>query len=241
MRARSSLSILVAAAVLLALPTPARAEWFADFYAGLGFTQKQDIDAEFPDVGISLTVRDVQFDDAALIGGRGGYWLEALPFLGFGLSISHVFGPTVGSQTRGFTACASGVCASGSLDQREIDLNVTTVGFDVMARLPLLKSQPFPKGQLQPYLTGGPALFAARAEDHGNVSPSGQSDSDTSIGVKVGAGLTWLFSHNVGVFAEYRFTHFKPEFEFTDNVAGKATVEATLNTHSLLGGVAFRF
>lgn len=237
---RFSLLAVIAALLLLA-PTQVRAEWFADLYGGAGFTQKHDVDNNAPDIGATLTLRDVKFDTEAVLGGRVGYWLDFFHFIGFGLDVSHLFGPDVARQTRTVDVCVSGVCGSGRGTFNNVDLNVTTIGFDAMFRLPLLKSQQFPHGQLQPYLTVGPALFIAHAKDSDNFSPSGQSDTDKSVGVKVGAGATWLFTKNIGVFGEYRFTHFKPEFEFNDAVVGQTTLKTTLDTHSILGGISFRF
>ena len=80
----------------------------------------------------------------------------------------------------------------------------------------------------------------AHANDRNNFSPGDQTDSDTSIGVKLGAGVTWLFTGNIGIFGEYRYTHFSPEFTFNDG-AVSANVSSSINTHSLLVGVTFRF
>lgn len=239
---RSPLLVAVAALLLLA-PTQASAEWFADLYFGAGFTQNHDADINSPDFGATFAPRDVKFDTAAALGGRVGYWLDFFHFIGFGLDVSHLFGPDVPLQIRTAKLCVSGACGSDRFFVGNFDLNVTTIGFDAMFRYPLLKSQQFPHGQLQPYLTVGPALFIAHAKDSDNFnfSPSGQSDTDKSVGVKVGAGATWLLTKNFGVFGEYRFTHFKPEFEFNDAVLGQTTLKTTLDTHSILGGFSVRF
>lgn len=58
----------------------------------------------------------------------------------------------------------------------------------------------------------------------------------SGIGVQAGAGFTWLFRRNVGVFAEYRFSHFAPEIR-----VGDWRFETNVNTHSVLGGLTLRF
>ena len=110
-----------------------------------------------------------------------------------------------------------------------------------MLRYPLMKSAKFPNGQLQPYITVGPAIFVAHAEDSQNFEPSNQTDSDTSVGVKVGAGVAWQFTKTIAMFGEYRFTHFSPEFTFRDDVLGSANLRTDVNTHYLLVGVSLRF
>jgi len=241
MKRSKRLALLIAVlTVLTQAPGRASAEWFADLYVGSAFTQKHDLDTDT--LGFRVTFQDVAFDTSFAIGGRGGYWFESGPFrsvgldIGLGLDVSH-FSPDVSRQT--LTACGFGFCASGQF--ADFDLSVTTIGFDVLLRYPLMKSQQFPKGQLQPYLTAGPALFIAQASDSTNFFPANQSNTDTSVGVKVAAGAAWQFQKNWAVFGEYRFTHFSPEFTF-DAVPGiKTTVNTDVNTHYLLAGISFRY
>ncbi len=235
LRRTSPLLVLTA---VLTFAAPASAEWFGDLYLGGAFTTKHDVDKNFPTTGGLETTLDVTFDKSFAGGFRGGYWF---PFalgplnLGVGLDISH-FAPNISTQTRTF---CSRLCRSDEFD--DFDLSVWVIGFDAMLRYPLMKSAAFPNGQLQPYVTLGPAIFHAHAEDSRNFEPSNQSDTDTSVGVKVGAGVAWQFTKNIAVFGEYRFTHFSPEFTFRDDVLGSATLSTDVNTHSLLVGVSFRF
>ncbi len=222
----------------LVVAAPASAEWFGDLYVGGAFTEKHDVDTKFPTTGDQVTTLDVTFNNSFAGGIRGGYWfpfeLGPLNF-GVGLDISH-FAPNVSRQTRTF---CSRFCVSGEFD--DFDLSVWVIGFDAMLRYPLLKSPQLPNGQLQPYLRVGPAIFVAHAEDSRNFEPSNQSDTDTSVGVKLGAGVAWLFTKNIAIFGEYRYTHFSPEFTFRDDVLGSAKLSTDVNTHYLLVGVSFRF
>jgi len=233
-----ALLLLTAIFACLVVAAPASAEWFADLYVGGAFTEKHDVDTNFPATGAQVTTLDVTFDKSFAGGIRGGYWL---PFdlgplnFGVGLDISH-FAPNVGRQTRTF--CAR-FCVSDTFD--DFDLSVWVIGFDAMLRYPLLKKPEFPNGQLQPYLTVGPAIFVTHAEDTRNFEPSNQSDTDTSVGVKLGAGVAWLFTKNIAIFGEYRYTHFSPEFTFRDDVLGSAKLSTDVNTHYVLVGASFRF
>lgn len=233
-RLRTLVALIVTVAALT-IATPAWAEWFVDLYLGGAFTEKHDVDTELPAGAISG--RDVSFNNSFTGGLRGGYWL---PFdvgplnFGLGLDFSH-FAPNIEQQLRTF--CRN-VCVSRTF--QDVDLSVWVIGFDALLRAPLLKSAEFPHGQLQPYLRLGPTLFVAHADDSSNFDPSNQSDSDTSVGVKLGTGVTWLFTKNIGIFSEYRYTHFSPEFTFRDDGA-TANVSTSINTHSLLIGVNFRF
>ena len=129
------------------------------------------------------------------------------------------------------------------------DLNVIAVGINAMFRLQFLKSTEVPEGRLQPYVFAGPTLFFSTldAEATATVPALGlagtvrDSDTNLSIGVTAGGGVTFMLMKNVGLFAEYRFTHAHPEFELQNASLGRAQVEADLNTHHLLAGVTFRF
>jgi len=59
--------------------------------------------------------------------------------------------------------------------------------------------------------------------------------------VKVGVGAAWQFTKLIAAFAEYRFTHFSPEFTFRVTALGSATLSTERNTHYLLMGVSLRF
>jgi opacity protein-like surface antigen len=241
MNRTKSLLLVVVVAVLAWLtiaPRPASAELFADIHLGTAVTGSDDVtDA----TGLAETALDVDFDTSFSIGGRVGYWFETLPLRGVNLNvggaldISH-FSPDIDTQV--VTTIEPGGPDVDTLFA--LDLSVTAISFDLMLRWPLLTSREFPKGQLQPYFAIGPTIFVASAEDTINFGPPGQSESDTSIGVKLGFGAAWLFLKNVAAVAEYRFTHFSPEFEFRDGGLPR-TVETDVDTHSFLVGASYRF
>jgi len=97
----------------------------------------------------------------------------------------------------------------------------------------------FPKGRLQPYAAMGPGIFVSSVS--GTFGPiSNVSDSSVNIGFDFRAGVAYRLTELFTVFAEYRFTHVKPEFSFP-SVGGTATSSASFNTHHVLTGLGFRF
>ena len=92
-----------------------------------------------------------------------------------------------------------------TIDDRAIQ--VTGLSIDLMFPAPHLVSPEFPRGRMQMYVFGGPALFLAGVDDGGIsvnfVRRVDVSGSDIALGLKVGYG--------VGGFAEYTLTHFSPE------------------------------
>lgn len=178
---------LVIVTELVSTPDLASAEWYADIYGGGAFTTKNNTESALP--GFTVTAHDVKFDTSGTIGGRAGVWFDRIPWLGIGLDVFH-FQPTIGGgQTLEITAPG----LSGTATIQTINISVLGVGFDVLRlRLPLLQGEDYPAGRLQPYLTAGPALFWTRAKDTTNLGPpAGQSNTDMSVGVKAGAGMSY--------------------------------------------------
>jgi opacity protein-like surface antigen len=232
---------------LTAVTVPASAEWFADLFVGPAFTQNHDV--KVSQEGITATAVDVNFANSVYFGGRAGYWFESIPYVGLALDVSH-FWPDMKNQT--VTACLSGRAADGiagclpGFPFPHVDLSVTGISFDAMLRLPLLVTKEIPKGRLQPYVTVGPTIFVARAKDSGLLVPTKQTETDTSVGVKAGAGIAWQFHPNIALFGEYRFTHFAPKFDFHNTslfVDGTASSPLTtdVNTHRAVFGVSLRY
>ncbi|MFQ5899159.1 MAG: outer membrane protein [Candidatus Methylomirabilia bacterium] len=224
-------------------PLLSSAEWFADLYLGAAITQEQDLTVTTSTVlgvpspdPVAEMFSDVDFDSSLSFGGRFGLWLNVAPFLGLALDVFQ-YRPDINPQTATVTVLGS----SFPFPLAHSDIVIRTISFDLMLRGPSLKSSRLTKGHFRPYLTVGPAIFIATVDDTTNFGPpSNQSDTDVSVGVKVGAGLSWQFHKNVAVFAESRFTHFRPKVKFRDP-GGETTVETDLNTHHLLTGFSFRF
>ena len=224
---------------LLVPASPASAEWYADLYGGIAYTARSDatLVLRAPN-STDHTFYNVKWDSSSLIGGRAGYWFETVPWFGIGLDAFRFY-PDIPTQT--VPGTIQGVIQPVSL--KAIEYSVTAIAFDmVRLRLPLLESQEFPKGRLQPYMTVGPALFFTRAKNTVNGELDTQTATDTSLGVKAGAGASLQLSKRIAVFGEYRFTHFRAEPVFNSTISSlRVPLESDLNTHHLLGGVSFRF
>ena len=239
---RKASLVVVVLVACESIAAPVAAEWFGDLYLGGAFTQGHDLTANLTVFGtpVANTGQDVHFDTSVVGGGRFGYWFTVAPY-GFGLEVSH-FQPSISPQTNAFTS--NGVSV-GTIRTDTVKLSVTEISFDLMLRWPGLIASPlFPQGRLQPYVSLGPAVFIATANDSTNFGPpNDQSNTDTSVGLQVGIGATWFVTQNMGVFGEYRFTRFSPEFEFQNTLPGrsKLKVNTDINTNHLLIGVSFRF
>lgn len=189
---------------------PASAEWFLDAYGGVSMTE--DADVTPPNGG---TVDDkVSFDTEAMGGGRIGYWLEGLPWLGVAGDVSY------------FAPAGEGTAV-------ETRLEVIPLSPLVMFRLPLLEDPEFTKGRLQPYLAVGPGFFMNSVKVDG---PGGEESTDWQfeVGVDARAGIAFMFTPGFGTFVEGRYTWFQT------NPGGRST-EFDIETFHVAGGISIRW
>ncbi len=208
---------------LLLVVMSASAEWLANFDLGGAFTSDADVTIHDP-VGSLMGMG--RFSTSFTLGGRLGHYFEDLPWLGFAFDVSY-FSPNA-------------QLTLGPLTLDRIDLTVVPLSFLAMFRHPILPSELVPRGQLEPFFAVGPSLMISDIAVP--LSPGQLSIHDTvlNLGLDARAGLGWRFDQHVGLFAEYRFTFVRPEFE--EVLAGtREVVRTTLQTHHLLVGVSFRF
>ncbi len=241
MRRRGRLVAAVTVLLLALWARPASAEWFFDLYLGGAFTAYNDLTSQFGSTFQDL--EEVEFDGSFVGGGRFGYWFDG-PLvgrlnIGVGVDVSY-FETNIDSQTVDGSQVFGGFGLSGQFFVAPIDISVVAVGLDLMLRWPLMASQEFPRGRLFPFFAIGPAVFFTEAQDSANFDPGNQTDHETTVGFKIGGGVTYLLTRHFGVFGEWRFTYFSPEWHFTDNgISGK--VETDISTFHFLVGAAVRF
>jgi opacity protein-like surface antigen len=222
--------------VLLGAATPAHAEWFVDLYAGAAYTPRSDLVLVVGSPGgpADHTFHDVKWDKSTLYGGRAGYWLEAAPWYGIGLD---VFRYRADVPTQTVETTISGVTAPATL--QAIDFSVAAIAFDVVRlRYPLRAGA---EG-LEPYVTAGPALFKVRVTNRANGELTTRPASDSVMGYKLAAGVSWQIVKGGAVFGEYRYTHFRAEPVLQGTITGAGVpMRFDLDTHHLAAGVSFSF
>ena len=232
MRLATVLTFLLAAA-------PARAEWTADLYGGGSHTPRSDFTMVIgsPSGPADHTFRDVKWDPSIEYGARGGYWLESVPWLGFAVDVFR-FDANVPTQSVDFTI--AGAPDHGTL--QAIDFSILAIGLDARARMRLMSSFEYPRGRLQPYVTAGPALFRVKVTNRANSELTTEPATDTALGYKVGAGVSWQIGRNAAIFGEYRYTHFHAEPDLHGNITGaRVPLLFDLDTHHLVAGASFSF
>lgn len=213
---RTTSASLALVCVLIA-SGPTAAEGFFDLYAGGASTQDDRETLQLP--GFLPRAR-LEFRDSPVFGARMGVWGEGrLPFLGAAIDVS-------------------GFRPDGQDRFGPAELYVVPASFLLMGRVPLLRSDAFPMGQIQPYAAVGPSLVVSHLEIP--YPGSNFKDLDADLGLDVRGGLSFLLDHRIGVFAEYRLTHFEPDY--SDRVLGvRAKVSPELTTHFIQTGLRFQF
>lgn len=225
MRRTAPLPAALLALVFLGILAPsASAETFLDVYAGYSLTRDSDIDTRLD--GTERTFQNVDFDESFAVGGRVGHWFGLVPFLGLALDVSY-FRPDIGAQT-------VSTSAGDRVGLGNMELHVVGVGPQALVRLPL----PIVK----PYVFAGPAVFITVADASGEAFgvPGDHTGAEATIGLKAGAGVRFVLFGFVGVFAEYQFTRFSPEFEFQSGGV-RNRVETDVETHHAVVGATIQF
>ncbi len=237
MKKTNSLTVATFVFLISILPlNPVSAEQVARIFVGPAWTQNQDVKHDFTGFG-TFDIKGIDFATGPAVGWGLGHWFGSFPYLGLGLDV-HFF--KFNSNKQSADICFGGACAQfleGSQHYR-----ATAIAFPVMGRFPLSVSKEYPNGRTQPYVLVGPTIFAATYTDPGHhFGPENRKANDTSAGVTAGAGLSFMLTPKIDLFAEYRFTHFSPEFKVTDTFGDPAKVKLNANTHRLLFGLSFHF
>jgi|GEM_PF-1477380 len=231
MRKRISASWMATVALALAFslsyPHVSYAERFADIILGGSLSMDETITISAAPQA-KATAR-VNFGRSFIIGYRLGGWSEKHRWAGFALD--------------------------ASLFQQSIDggdIEIIPLSALLMLRLPLLKSDAHPAGELWPYIGLGPSIFfstinynvrdsAIPALLHQPISGT-YSDRAADIGLDLRAGIAKMLPHYppLAVFGEYRYSQFKPDFE-EDVLGTEVKIATKLTTHHLLVGFTYRF
>lgn len=230
------LNVTLAVAFSCLAGAAAQAEGFFDIRGGATFTQNTDGTAKIgPAGGIPQMVSTgkIEFEDArGTFGARGGYWLDSVPWLGFAFDLSY-FDP------------------DEDVNFVPVKLDVFPISALLMLRYPLLKSDAYPRGRLQPYAGVGPGAFVTHAKlklkDVG--APENFSDTTVNLGLDVRGGVNFHFAipnanplETLAIFLEYRFLHFKPSAYKEDILGVPFELEADqLDTHHIVFGLGFYF
>jgi opacity protein-like surface antigen len=231
-RLKSSLGIgfEVVLAAMTMPPATSRAEFFIDLYGGTARTQSGDVsayeDREIEIPGGDLTLQgDLDGAESTAVGLRGGYWDKNVSWLGAALDLNSFRADSKNS---------------------EADARLTTLSIMLMARYPLMVTEEYPVGRFHPYAAMG------ISKTHVDISaPSDRASGavTSDVGGVFCAGMKWMATPTMGVFAEYRFVSISfddSEVDARRDLFGHShtrvfEAEGDVQAHQFLGGVSIHF
>jgi len=226
--------LCLAAALLVAstLTAPAaRAEWAIDAYLGAPFPDSQDLGGG----------NHSEIDGNVTGGGRVGYFVSLLRHFDVGafIDVSGVF-QDIPHFIR--TGTIPGTSTTITFDAGDIDFNFIPITPLILARVPFGHTNEFTHGRYQFYGGAGPSLVWS--EVNGGII----DDQSLDLGADVRAGFNFLIFPSWGVFTEYRFTYFEPDFndDTTVSASGNAArvefkADVDSQTHYIMFGTGLRF
>ena len=205
-------SLVLAFVIAFLAPLPCSAEWSFDIGIGGAFTDDPDLDGKLESPPTSASTED-DIDASLTLSFRGVNWFEGLDFLGVGIG-SSIFH------------------MDGDVIESNIVGNISPL---LMFRLPT--------ENVQPYAGIGPGLFISAIDSY-SVTGGGSDIEDISfdVGVDFCTGVLFLPSDTFGIFLEYRFTYFEPDYK--DRISASSTtdeIEAEFGTHFLMFGFSIRW
>ncbi|MEM7411323.1 MAG: outer membrane beta-barrel protein [Myxococcota bacterium] len=215
----------------VALPQLASAEFFVEGYAGPSFAENDTLRCTgCNNLGLPVLTRsrtDYEYASSTF-GLRGGYWFPGwAKFLGVGLDFSF------------YSASDDNIA--------KLDLLAVPVTPLLMLRLPLLTSDEFPNGQLQPYGAIGPGFTVTIANADFSRFEIFEDfvDAKLDVGFDARGGMAFQFHPNFAVFTEYRYTRvdldFDDEVDFDFGPDIDVRLATRLAVHHAVAGVSFRF
>ena len=207
-------------ALTVLLGTEAHAEFYIAGQAG--YTMPNDLsDVHSTGTLSGITLSDLDLKESVMYGAKLGYFFPTLKWLGIEAEAFNTT-PHIKQQT----VTASGLGVTASTLASGANFRVLTTALNLIAR--------YPGKTLQPYAGVGLGIFFARISDESG------SNSDNGVpGLNALAGIRWLITQNLGVFAEYKYT--QATFKF-DNIANTGTgIEADYSASHIAGGVSIHF
>ena len=117
------------------------------------------------------------------------------------------------------------------------ELRGTAVSLDLKLRWPSWAGA-LGTSALEPYLTFGPTVYLSDSDNQRIGLPASRESNSMSLGVNVGAGLSWRLTRDAELFGSYRFMQSGREGLFSRD---RSSSEADFAGHDVLYGISVRF
>ena len=196
---------IVGGAFCLTLPSgPAQAEMYVAGQVGATIPNKAT-NIEGVDSAAGLNVSDFSLHNSVMYGAKLGYYFESMKWLGVE---TEVFNTTPNIKQQAITVSGPGGSASGTVPGQDLR---------ILNWSPLTVVVRYQAGQFEPYAGVGMGIYFSRIHD----GQSGESASDTSVGLNTQLGARYLVTKNFSVFGEWKYN--RANFNFSDSTPTAAT------------------
>jgi len=247
-------------------PMPAHAnEWYIEGFVGGAFTLDTDVKSTGTPIFDNSTkifppsAKDVSLDSSPVVGAKGGlcpnFFLNLCVELEFDYFQPEIEEQVVRGRQRVETVASAEI--REFVSPPRLDLSVWTLGLNAVGRIGFFPEAGYPLGRrFHLYLGAGPSFIWTKAEFKDRTFGqffAGKKDTDFSVGVQALTGIKYFITKNLGVFAEYKFKHWDPHFEFSRSGSFPSVFAASienptqkinpssLNANLFYVGLAFHF
>jgi opacity protein-like surface antigen len=185
-----------------------------------------DVDEFGPGVPGGTGLSSLELKNSVMYGAKLGYFFDSAKWLGIE---TEVFNTTPHFKQQSATLTVPG---GGSVTDT---LTGQSVRVTVWAPVNLIVR--YPGEHFQPYAGVGMGVFFARIKD----KESGESSSDTTVGLNTQVGLRYLVTKNVSVFGEYKFNYARLSFDPSDPTQATGGVKGNYQASHFVFGVGYHF
>ncbi|MBC7809137.1 MAG: outer membrane beta-barrel protein [Akkermansiaceae bacterium] len=227
--------------------------FYISLYTGSTSSQSSDLRLTQPRLGTDVTYRDVSFEGRPFTGSpyyglKVGYFLPKTPRVGFELEFNHAKMYAKLGESKQLTGTWQGQPVntveplSDRIDRYQITNGINALSFNILYRVPVIVSDKYPDGRLQPYIGGGPqytALYSINQIDGLGVS---EKYHPNGWGYQLFGGARYLLNTHLGAFIEGKYQHGDAASIIADqgdDQGGRG--DADIRMAQLAGGLFYQF
>jgi opacity protein-like surface antigen len=157
------------------------------------------------DSAAGLKLTDLSLHNSVMYGAKLGYYFDSMKWLGVE---TEVFNTTPNIKQQSATVSGPGGSASGTVSGQDLR---------VLNWSPLTIVVRYQAGQFEPYAGVGMGVYFSRIHD----GQTGESASDTSVGLNTQLGARYLVTKDFSMFAEWKYN--RASFNFSDSTPTATT------------------
>ena len=220
---------LLALYIISLSSTPAQAELYVAGQIGATIPNDvSDVKGVGPNAGLKLS--DLSLQNSFMYGAKLGYYFDSVQFNSvkwLGVE-TEVFNTNPNIKQQSVTVSGPGGSATGTFTGQDLRV-LNWSPFTVVVR--------YQVGQFEPYAGVGMGVYFARVHD----GQSGESSSDTSVGLNTQLGARYLVTKNISVFGEWKYNRAHFNFDASSPTQATGGFKGDYSANILAFGVGYHF